>query len=217
MRNRRLILALLSIAVATTVVAIAYAQRSRPDRDRPQTSRNNREHPRHGALFRQQDIYEHLFRHYVSLKNAAAREEREGRDGQALRAHYRRRAALTDRESELLDSIASDCVDRVTEIDSRADELIRTARERVPGGRLRAGETPPPPPAELSALQQQRERFVMQARERLRNDFTAEAFARFDTFVQQSIAGNMRDVELRNHPHRPNPRPRQRREHERRN
>ena len=201
MKRRRLIVTLLC-AVSLTAFAIVYAQTSGHNSERPQ--RNNNEHPRHGALFRQQDIYEHMFRHYVFLKNAAARAEQEGKDGHELRSHYQREANLSAREADLLDTIASESVERISQIDNRAREIITAARERVPGGRLRRGETPPPPPVELSALQQERESVVMQARERLRSDFGDEAFARFDEFVQRSITGNMRPVELGEHRHRPN-------------
>ena len=155
--------------------------------------------------FRQQDIYEHLFRHYIHIKRRAEEAEQQGRseDARQLRAHYRREARLSEREADILDQVASNCMSSVDELSARAQQIITEARARVPGGRLQPRQTPPPPPAELPRLQQQREAIVLEGRERLRQEFGEEGFARFDEFVQRNIAGNMRDVTPREHLHRP--------------
>lgn len=148
------------------------------------------------AAFRQQDIYEHLFRHYSFLKNKANGAEREGKNAEAqvLRSIYKREAKLNEREAALLDEVASDAMNRVDELLARGQQVIAEARARVPGGQLKKGEAPPPPPAELETLQQERETIILQARERLRAELGAEAFTRFDDFVQRNIAGSMRNV-----------------------
>lgn len=198
MNRKRFILIL---CVATIIIcALAYAH--------AHIQNNGRARAR--AAFREQDVYEHLFRHHVHLRRRAEEEERNGRDGRELRSRYRREARLTEREASLLDEIASDSVNRVDELSARARQLIAEARARVPGGRLQRGQTPPPPPSELSSLQRQREDIVLRARGRLRREFGAQAFTRFDEFVQRNVADNMQPVAPLEHPHRPRARGSQR-------
>ncbi len=149
--------------------------------------------------FRQQDIFEHLFRHYMFVKDKAREVERAGKDATSLRQLYKDEANLTDEEAETLDQVATECMNKVSDIESRAQQIIADARARVPGGRLKEGEKSPPPPAELQTLQEEREATVLQAREHLRAAFDGESFARFDAFVQQKIAGNMKKVPLDHH------------------
>lgn len=186
MNKKRFVIAL--CLVAFSAAALGYSRSQMQGRAPAQPPRGQPPPP----VFRQQDIYEHLFRHYMTVKNRAAEAEREGRDGSELRGRYRREAALNEQEAGLLDEIATEAMNRVAELDARAQQIITEARARVPGGRLQEGQEPPPPPAELTTLQAEREAVVLQARERLQRGFGAASFARFDGFVRRNIEGNMR-------------------------
>lgn len=182
----------ISLLCMSMIAAVAFTySRSRAQQLQPEQSRN--------VAFKQQDIYEHMFRHYVFIKNKAEEIEREGKDAKSLRHLYKHEANLTDGEAALLDEVATECMSKVSEIEARATKIIAEARARVPGGRLNEGEAVPPPPKELVSLQDDRESNVLQARERLRAAFDAQSFAQFDRFVQRKIAGNMKKVPLEHH------------------
>lgn len=141
-------------------------------------------------------IYRQLFRHVVTLRQKADEEQRQGRDGAALRSLYKRNAKLNDAEAAILEQVAEEGDRRVAEFDEQAKRIIAEARAKHPRGELQRGETLPPPPAELGALQEQRNLAVLQARERLRASFGEEAFDRFDKFVQRDIAPKIKPVQL---------------------
>jgi hypothetical protein len=141
-------------------------------------------------------VYRQLFRHVVILKQKAEEEERNGRDGGLLRSLYKRNAKLNDAEARTLEQIAEESDRQVSEFDERAKKIIAEARANHPGGELAPGETLPPPPTELGALQEQRNAAVLQARDKLRAIFGEEAFERFDKFVQRDVAPKIKPVQL---------------------
>lgn len=180
MSKKKLIaIALCILAVATVIFVFR--------RSDAQVKQSKNSTPKH-------EVYELMFRHYVALKNQAAKAEQEGKDGQALRNVYKEKAKLSEQEDALLDEVATDCVSKISALEGRAKQVIAEARARVPGGRLKEGEAPPPAPDELSVLQQERESVVQQGYEKLRAGFGASEFARFDEFVQQKIGASMKGV-----------------------
>jgi hypothetical protein len=189
MKKRRIAITLLCVSVIA-IAALTYS-RSRAQQLRPEQTP--------GRAFKQEDIYEHMFRHYMFIKNKAEEMEREGKDAKLLRHMYKDEANLTDEEAAALDQVATECMSKVADLQSEANQIIARARARVPGGRLEEGENVPPPPEELSTLQQARESIVLHARERLRTTFGAKSFAQFDGFVQRKIAINMKNVPLERH------------------
>lgn len=205
MRKKRIVIALFCL-VGVSAVAITYGRGRTLNKapEQPQQIGNTSEGPQQSGQakqpqpgsFRQQEVYEHMFRHYMFLKNKAQELEQEGKDAKSLRQLYKNEAKLTDVEADQLERAANECMSRLSVLEARAKQVIAEARARVPGGRLQEGEEPPPPPEELSALQRERESTVLQAREGLRRAFGDQAFARFDEFVQQKVAGNMKNVPL---------------------
>lgn len=188
--------------VALVVVAIGYG-RALMQGHQPMRAQNQR------SPVRQQDVYEAMFRHRGFLKKKAQEIEQSGNDGRDLHGFYKRHANLSDQEDALLDEVASDCNRKLEELRARAKQIIDEARARTSGGRLNDGETPPPPPAELEALQRERETTVLQARERLQRGLGQAAFNRLDEFTQRQIINNMKDVMPLNHQPASPARPRQ--------
>jgi len=176
------------------MAAIVYmrsdAQNTTSTKSPAQSKQTSQQQPNQNI--RQQDIYEQMFRHYATLQSRAQAAEREGKDGSALRTFYQREAKLTGQQASQLDAVASDCINELERLDARAKQVVDEARARTPGGQLKKGEMPPAPPAELSDLQQQREMKVLQAREQLHTGFGDAEFARFDGFVQRTVAANMK-------------------------
>lgn len=183
MKRRRISVVLCFLAIAAAIVYVrSYAQNAAPIKPSAQSKQT----------IRQQDIYEQMFRHYAALQNKAQIAERDGQDGVALRTFYQRQGKLTGQQTSQLDAVASDCISELERLDARAKQVVDEARARVPGGQLKKGETPPPPPAELYDLQQKREAKVLQAKDQLNAKFGDAEFARFDEFVQRTIAANMK-------------------------
>ena len=137
-----------------------------------------------------------LFRHLTALETKAAEVERRGLDGAPLRNAYREKAKLTEEQAARMASIAFDCVARVEEKDREAMAVIRAARAAFPGGRLKAGEAPPPPPVELARLEAEREAVIVAARDALFRAFGQEEFARFEHFVEREIGAKLRPQKL---------------------
>jgi hypothetical protein len=188
--------------MALVVIAIGYG-RALMQGHPPMRAQNQR------SLIRQQDVYEAMFRHRGFIKKKAQEIDQGGNDGRELREFYKRHANLSDQEDVLLDQVASDCNRKLDELRARAKQIIDEARAKTSGGRLNDGETPPPPPAELEALQREREATVLQALERLHQGLGQAAFNRLDEFTQRQIVNNMKDVMPLNHqpasPARPHP------------
>ena len=141
-------------------------------------------------------IYRQLFRHVVILKKKAEEEERKGRDGTAHRSLYKQNAKLNDSEAAILEQIATESDRQISELDTQAQQIISAARAQHPGGQLAKGETLPPPPAELTTLQELRNNAILQSRDLLRANFGEEAFDRFDKFVQREVAPKIKPVQL---------------------
>jgi hypothetical protein len=95
---------------------------------------------------------------------------------------FQRSAHLSDEEARALDQIAENCIQKVTELDKRAREIIAGHR---PENRSRNGAPEDPPqPAELSQLQQDRNNVILQAIEQIRIAFGDTAFKRLDEYVK---------------------------------
>jgi hypothetical protein len=139
-------------------------------------------------------IYSILFREMRSFQQQAHEMELQERDATALRKFHQNKFQLTDDQNAALARIASANERDVTRLDRKAREIIDAVRARHPNGRLAEGETLPPPPAELKALQAQRDAAMLQAREQLRAAFGAAKFAQFDETLQQEITRKLQPV-----------------------
>ncbi|HYN85410.1 MAG TPA: hypothetical protein VER32_09165, partial [Pyrinomonadaceae bacterium] len=124
----------------------------------------------------------------------AAEKEKLGEDGSSLRTFHKREAKLDDRQAAALDRIAAETESKVEKLDKRAKEIINEARAAFPGGRIPEGQTPPEPPAELRAMQDERVGTLMKARDELRAALGEREFKRFDDYVRESIGKKVKPV-----------------------
>lgn len=120
--------------------------------------------------------YYFLFRHLVNIKNTAT----------AIR--FQTKLGLNAQQFTLLTSIALEDEREGAVLDQQAQSIITEFHRQYPPGQLPPGVAPPPPPAQLSVLQMQRNATVLRYRENLKNAFGAEAFARLDESVRSEIA-----------------------------
>jgi hypothetical protein len=137
-------------------------------------------------------LYRHLFRHVAEFKRQGDQAEKEGKDPTNFRKFFKNKAELNDAEARTLDQISEECDREMRMIDERAKAIVKIARAQYPDGQLPKGQAPPPPPAELRQLSEERDAAVLRARDKLRNVLGEGEFKRFDKFVKTRVA---RDVE----------------------
>lgn len=140
-----------------------------------------------------QDVPEHipyrfLFRHIVILTEEASRLEQEEGSTSALLSDFQVAAGLSDEQFQVLCQEAAECERDVAVKDSQAREIIDAFRSHYPTGHLPEGQELPQPPVELNVLQQSRDRIILRARDRVRNEFGQLEFDRFDAFVRSQFA-----------------------------
>jgi hypothetical protein len=138
-----------------------------------------------------QVVYKHLFHHALVLKKKAEQAEKEGKDGSNFRTHFKRQASLSDEEAQTLDRIAAQWDQEMAPIEARAQALIRVYQAQFPGGQLPHGQKPPPPPAELRSLTEQRDAAVLRGRDRLKTAFGEREFERFHGFAKERVVPNV--------------------------
>jgi hypothetical protein len=226
MNKRKLIVALIAIAIATTALAISsisIAQKSdrqgkatvsspsglkpnpREDTAAPRPAQPNQQAQNASSQPQDQNIpqdviYDQMFRHIKELNKKADEEASQGKDGTHFRTLYKRLAKLDDRQAQALDDISADVDREVAKLNKRALKVISDLRARNPEGKLAKGELPPAPPAELKALSDERRNVILKARERLRASLGEDGFQKLDEFVQQRIKPGIRRLDAPNAP-----------------
>lgn len=139
-------------------------------------------------------IYRQFFRHLVALKERAAEKESQGKNGKALREHYKKKIGLKEKDADLLDAIADECEREAAKIDAKAQKIIDAVRRRFPNGNVSSVEQLPPPPPELKKLQLKRDMIVMRARHRLVTELGTEGFRQIDGFIKVNFARDIQPV-----------------------
>lgn len=202
--NRKVVVALCAVTLMTSAVAAGQraavgevlkthflgtaravpVSRQQPSPGRPAEETRQRAVPAHA-------VYNEFFYHVNFLKQKADKEEQAGKDAAMLRTFYKRQAKLDDAQLQLLDRAAAGLGRRLEQMDRRAQQLIERFRADVQALELAPGQTPPAPPAELKAMQAERDALVLRARDELRAALGEEAFGRLDGYVRQHIAPRM--------------------------
>jgi hypothetical protein len=145
-------------------------------------------------------VYGLLFREVAAFKKIAREKELKGEDAGFLHRHHKENLKLDDAQTEALARVAEETDREARKLDREARKIIDKGRARHPDGKLKDGESLPPPPAELKALQQQRDAAIMKGREELRSALGDTEFLRFDEFVQQEVTKRMKPVQEDPHP-----------------
>jgi hypothetical protein len=136
--------------------------------------------------------YMFLFSHHYSNLQKADELAQQGKDDSQYRLMFKRRAGLSDYQAQALDQVTRDCQQEVVQQDAKAQAVLAEFRKQYPIGKLPEGVTLPPPPPELTQLQQERDAIILRARDRLHAAFGDEEFARFDSFVQSRVRAEIK-------------------------
>jgi hypothetical protein len=91
----------------------------------------------------------------------------------------------------LLDQVTFECEEELAQQDAKAQAVIDNFRKHFPVGPLPEGVTLPPPPPELTVMQEERNAIILRARDRLRTAYGDQAFAKFDAFVKTLGVSNV--------------------------
>jgi len=172
-----------SIAVPLTLCAsVAYAQRP-------------------GSLSKKQvqthpipiDVVYRLFlRHVATFEQQAQELENQGKDGSSYRNHVIRKFSINADQFGAVASVATDFGRALDENEVKARSIVAAFQEEhFPGGRLRLGETPPPPPAELKLLNNERRQLTLQAMQRLHDSLGDQDFYALDATLRGRFAGQI--------------------------
>ncbi|MFN2455144.1 MAG: hypothetical protein ABR577_13075 [Pyrinomonadaceae bacterium] len=185
MTNKRILTAFCILTLA--IGALAFSRRTRPTIAAASQTPQPASIPDHVA-------YGRVFHHFVVLKKNAEEAALKGKikEAASFRSVHKRQADLSDDQDRTLDEIASDCEREVAGQDAKAKLIIDAVRALYPNGKVPHGEKPPPPPADLKAMQEERNAMILKARDRLRVAFGEQEFNRFDDFVKRRIVPDIK-------------------------
>lgn len=158
--------------------------------------------PPHGSASLQgsAEIPEHvmyglLFREIEAFKKKAGEIERQGQDARVLRQHHKDKEQLDDYKLSVLEQVAADSQREIAKLDKKAQAIIDAERARHAFGRLRRGEALPPPPKELTKLEQQRTEVILRARDQIRGAFGEVEFERFSDRLKKDAADRIKPLD----------------------
>lgn len=138
-----------------------------------------------------QITYLFLFKRVIALDKKASEAESKRKDGSDYRHHFRDKAKITEEQNAALFKISKDCFAEVSKKDDKAKRIIDDARAKYPEGKVKKGDSLPPPPAELAVLQQERDAIILEYINRLRESFGAADFAKFQQFLDRDITSRI--------------------------
>jgi hypothetical protein len=142
------------------------------------------------------------------------------------KSFYEDRLGLAAAQFASMDTIAADCLAQLQPVEQRARQVINEYRAPYPNGKLnkiqpappkndgiysisasKTIETPPPVPAELIQLQNQKKQIILNAKERLRQAFGTNGFAAFETSIHNNAAKVLSPIDFRSNRLPPLPTP----------
>jgi hypothetical protein len=133
-------------------------------------------------------VYGQFFRHLISLKDQAKKNELKSKKKSKLRTHYKDKIGLKDDKAEILDNIAAESVREMAQTDEKAKKIIDEAYSLFPDGKIPQGQQLPPPPKELKKLQHDRDMSILKARQKLRKKLGDYDFQLIDDYIKINFA-----------------------------
>ncbi len=133
-------------------------------------------------------IYGAFFRHVLALEDAAVQHDKEGRNGNEVRAYYQNVMKLTDAEAATVKKIARDCQNAADELEVKARKVIDAAWAPYPGHRVPVGVKPPALPDELRQLERERIETIKTYVQKMETALGPATFRKVDAHVQRVLA-----------------------------
>lgn len=183
-----------SYLVATCVVIIAVCAVAFSGHTRTKDNPTQEPYPEQQKA---DDLPEHvryafLFRHLSHLKKRAEKHQRQGKDGSGFQRRFKNVLDLDDEQFVKLNEIALSCESELTILDKKAEGIIKEFKKQYPDGIVPEGVIIPPPPAELRALQEERNRTILRARDRVQEALGGQEFNRFAETVKLRLTPDIK-------------------------
>jgi hypothetical protein len=119
---------------------------------------------------------------------------RQGRNGDAWSQYFIKRGVLSAASEKTFKQTADAYLKDLEPIDRRAKEVIDAMRAQYPKGLIKDPKDMPLPPAELGALQQQKNELVLRHRDAFKNAVNAESFNKFNDFLTNDFSKSVAPV-----------------------
>jgi hypothetical protein len=122
----------------------------------------------------------------------------QGRNGDAWSQYFIKRGVLSAASEKTFKQTAAAYLKDLEPIDRRAKEVTDAMRAEYPKGLIKDPKNMPLPPAELGALQQQKNALVLRHRDAFKNAVSPESFNKFSDFLTKDFSKSVAPV---NYPH----------------
>lgn len=139
-------------------------------------------------------IYGMLFKEAAFFKKKAREQSQKGEDGAFFLEYQKNKLKLHGAHAAAFDRVAEASARKMSKLDERAKRIIDAARAGHPEGKLKEGELPPAPPAELKMLDKERVALLTQAREELRAALGEAEFLRLENLLLEDAAKTIKPI-----------------------
>lgn len=158
------------------------------------------------TVAREQGLPEHvpyifLFEHLRHLKKKSDEFKNQGKDGSGFQRRFKKTLVIDDDQFARLEEIALSLEPELEAVDKKAEKVIKEFKKTYPEGVVPPGTVIPPPPAELTALQEERNRLILRGRDRLKGALGEMEFNRFDQIMKSRLAPNIKRNDHDNQAH----------------
>lgn len=133
--------------------------------------------------------YRFFFMHLATLDAVANKMEAQKKDGSRWRTHEQRAVGLTADEAAILKTVALDCNKIMSDLDAKAQDVMKTAKAQNPTLYLKL-----PPPPDLTTIQDQRIQAVNDHIDQLRDQLGNDSFAKLDKYLQATFKSAIKAV-----------------------
>ncbi len=138
-------------------------------------------------------LYDKLFRIVLSLKKQSESSKTHDQRSMGPANYFKERANLTDQENQLLQDTAIEFLQEVSSLDAQARSIVHNARQNSVNSVVSRDQSPP---AELVALQKQKDELVLHYRDHLKESLDGDGFGKIDKFIHGGFASHFRVMPL---------------------
>jgi hypothetical protein len=189
MNKRNIIIGIITVLAFATIVVLGYngwsinakSSKSMPRRDPTQTSTSR--------IRVSNDLPDHTVYHFLFAEIAYLKKR--GAPAAKSIERIERAYEINDDQAIMVEQYALSCMEEVKQINSRAREIIRTAKAHYMENEVKRGLPIPPPPPVLRELQKERDATFLRWRKKL-EDSMPNDFTRFDKKVREKFISSAR-------------------------
>ncbi len=136
-------------------------------------------------------VYRYFLGHLNHLELKSQELGSQGKNGNDLRDHYKKKLGLTDAETTKLKQIASELESQINVQDSKAKAFLQKERAKFPGGKLPSKEALPKVPQELITMQEEKDKTIKKYVAQSKGALSKSANDKVDNFLTQEFIKNI--------------------------